>query len=75
MAEKLIFSLPPVRVDQPLYLALHQFASAPGVDRSVGYIVREAVREYLATHGVMVPDDSQCSKQSGAPQCDARKDA
>ncbi len=75
MAEKLIFSLPPVRVDQPLYLALTQFASAPGVDRSVGYIVREAVREYLAVHGVILPDPDQSTKQCPASPCNARKDA
>ncbi len=73
MAEKLIFSLPPVRVDQPMYLALTQFAAAPGVDRSVGYVVREAVREYLAAHGVIVPEHEPTAKQCPVSQCDARK--
>ncbi len=73
MPEKLIFTLPSVRIDQPLYMAVTQFASAPGVDRSVGHVVREAVRDYLAAHGVIVPDESPTAKQCGVSQCDARK--
>lgn len=52
MVEKLICTLPPVRVDEPLFRALADHAVA--VDRPPSYIVREALRKYLAAHGHMV---------------------
>ncbi len=75
MAEKLIFSLPPCRVDEPTFLAVHQFASGPAVDRPVSYVMRQALQMYLAAHGVILPDPDQSTKQCDATQCDARKDA
>jgi hypothetical protein len=51
--EKLILQIPPVRMDQPTYLALMQQAMSE--DRPVSYIVRKALAAYLESHGRMVP--------------------
>lgn len=58
--EKLILTIPPVRVDQPLYIALCQQAASE--DRAVSYVVREAVRVYLESHGRIVPRATEEAK-------------
>jgi hypothetical protein len=60
MVEKLILTLPPVRLDQPLYIALMQQAASE--DRSASYVVREALRSYLEAHGRIVTSDTEDSK-------------
>ncbi len=52
MAEKLIFTLPSTRVDEPMYVALAQQAASE--DRTMSYIVRKAIEQYLQGHGRMV---------------------
>lgn len=56
MAEKLIFTLPSTRVDEPMYLALAQHAASE--DRSMSYIVRKAIEQYLQAHNrIFYPDE------------------
>lgn len=60
VAEKLIFTIPPVRVDEPLFIALAQHSAS--IDRSPSYIVREALRAYLESHGRMVAQPEEAAK-------------
>jgi predicted transcriptional regulator len=58
MAEKLIFTLPSTRVDEPMYVALAQQAASE--DRSMSYIVRKAIEQYLMGHSrIFYPDPAQ----------------
>ena len=60
MAEKLIFTVPPVRVDEPMFRALSQQAMSE--DRPVSYVVRVALRLYLESHGRMVGEQPEADK-------------
>lgn len=58
--EKLIFTVPPVRVDEPMFIALAQHSAS--IDRSPSYVVREALRVYLESHGRMAAQPEEAAK-------------
>ena len=60
MTEKLIFQIPPTRVDEPMYIALAQQAAHE--DRSMSYIVRKALAAYLVAHDRTVEQSHEGDK-------------
>jgi hypothetical protein len=69
MSEKLLYTLPPTRCEEPMYLATMQHAAS--MDRPVSWVMREALVMYLQAHGRMVPAGGSEVHQIGALPCNA----